>query len=185
MCLPSEPRASGQGQGWGWRPGAWVLRTLCLAPQAPSEYETSPEQLFYRIAHLTRGQPYLLWVAAVTSAGRGNSSEKVVVEPTGKGERPGLGQGTEASRHSFLEFWFCTNGLSPSTLSGAGPLPPSCIRQVWASAAPCCPEGLTAALRLLWCTEHPTAHSTLSPGLENGEVAPCSPQTLRPSSSEG
>lgn len=59
------------------------------APQAPSEYETSPEQLFYRIAHLNRGQQYLLWVAAVTSAGRGNSSEKVTIEPAGKGERPG------------------------------------------------------------------------------------------------
>ncbi|XP_028664324.1 LOW QUALITY PROTEIN: cell adhesion molecule DSCAML1 [Erpetoichthys calabaricus] len=51
---------------------------------APSEYETSPELLFYRIAHLTRGQQYLLWVAAVTSAGRGNISEKVTVEPAGK-----------------------------------------------------------------------------------------------------
>lgn len=53
--------------------------------QAPSEYETSPEQLFYRIAHLNRGQQYLLWVAAVTSAGRGNMSEKVTIEPAGKG----------------------------------------------------------------------------------------------------
>ncbi|XP_034281016.1 cell adhesion molecule DSCAML1 isoform X3 [Pantherophis guttatus] len=52
--------------------------------QAPSEYETSPEQLFYRIAHLNRGQQYLLWVAAVTSAGRGNMSEKVTIEPAGK-----------------------------------------------------------------------------------------------------
>uniref|UniRef100_G1P7F3 DS cell adhesion molecule like 1 n=1 Tax=Myotis lucifugus TaxID=59463 RepID=G1P7F3_MYOLU len=61
---------------------------FCSSPgsgqPAPSEYETSPEQLFYRIAHLNRGQQYLLWVAAVTSAGRGNSSEKVVVEPAGK-----------------------------------------------------------------------------------------------------
>lgn len=54
-------------------------------PQAPSEYETSPDQLFYRIAHLNRGQQYLLWVAAVTSAGRGNISEKVTIEPAGKG----------------------------------------------------------------------------------------------------
>lgn len=64
---------------------------LTLPPQAPSEYETSPEQLFYRIAHLNRGQQYLLWVAAVTSAGRGNSSEKVTIEPAGKGEQPGAG----------------------------------------------------------------------------------------------
>lgn len=53
--------------------------------QAPSEYETSPDQLFYRIAHLNRGQQYMLWVAAVTSAGRGNISEKVTIEPAGKG----------------------------------------------------------------------------------------------------
>lgn len=60
---------------------------LLLAPplQAPSEYETSPDQLFYRIAHLNRGQQYMLWVAAVTSAGRGNISEKVTIEPAGKG----------------------------------------------------------------------------------------------------
>nr|XP_008119293.1 PREDICTED: LOW QUALITY PROTEIN: Down syndrome cell adhesion molecule-like protein 1 [Anolis carolinensis] len=61
---------------------------FCSSPgsgqPAPSEYETSPEQLFYRIAHLNRGQQYLLWVAAVTSAGRGNLSEKVTIEPAGK-----------------------------------------------------------------------------------------------------
>lgn len=57
----------------------------CPPRQAPSEYETSPDQLFYRIAHLNRGQQYLLWVAAVTSAGRGNISEKVTIEPAGKG----------------------------------------------------------------------------------------------------
>lgn len=61
--------------------------------QAPSEYETSPDQLFYRIAHLTRGQQYMLWVAAVTSAGRGNISEKVTIEPAGKG-MVGAGGGT-------------------------------------------------------------------------------------------
>lgn len=73
-------------------PRAVVLSiSLTLPPQAPSEYETSPEQLFYRIAHLNRGQQYLLWVAAVTSAGRGNSSEKVTIEPAGKGEQPGAG----------------------------------------------------------------------------------------------
>ncbi|XP_033027489.1 Down syndrome cell adhesion molecule-like protein 1 isoform X1 [Lacerta agilis] len=61
---------------------------FCSSPgsgqPAPSEYETSPEQLFYRIAHLNRGQQYMLWVAAVTSAGRGNMSEKVTIEPAGK-----------------------------------------------------------------------------------------------------
>lgn len=69
--------------------GVRVSQTLhlipCPPPQAPSEYETSPDQLFYRIAHLNRGQQYLLWVAAVTSAGRGNISEKVTIEPAGKG----------------------------------------------------------------------------------------------------
>lgn len=72
-------------------------RRLHLLPspsaQAPSEYETSPDQLFYRIAHLTRGQQYMLWVAAVTSAGRGNISEKVTIEPAGKGTA-GAGGGT-------------------------------------------------------------------------------------------
>lgn len=63
-------------------PTEWLLVGSC---QAPSEYETSPEQLFYRIAHLNRGQQYLLWVAAVTSAGRGNVSERVTIEPAGKG----------------------------------------------------------------------------------------------------
>ncbi|XP_078538395.1 cell adhesion molecule DSCAML1 isoform X2 [Lissotriton helveticus] len=61
---------------------------FCSSPgsgqPAPSEYETSPELLYYRIAHLNRGQQYLLWVAAVTSAGRGNISEKVTIEPAGK-----------------------------------------------------------------------------------------------------
>ncbi|XP_067102684.1 LOW QUALITY PROTEIN: cell adhesion molecule DSCAML1 [Osmerus mordax] len=51
---------------------------------APSEYEANPELLFYRITHLNRGQQYLIWSAAVTTAGRGNISEKVTVEPAGK-----------------------------------------------------------------------------------------------------
>uniref|UniRef100_A0A6Q2WWA3 DS cell adhesion molecule like 1 n=1 Tax=Esox lucius TaxID=8010 RepID=A0A6Q2WWA3_ESOLU len=51
---------------------------------APSEYEANPEMLFYRITHLTRGKQYLIWAAAVTTAGRGNISEKVTVEPAGK-----------------------------------------------------------------------------------------------------
>ncbi|KAH1166605.1 hypothetical protein KIL84_015777 [Mauremys mutica] len=45
---------------------------------APSEYETSPEQVFYCIAHLTRRQQDVLWVVAVTSAGRSNISAKVI-----------------------------------------------------------------------------------------------------------
>lgn len=66
--------------------GSQPTNSPLLPPsQAPSEYETSPDQLFYRIAHLQRGQQYMLWVAAVTSAGRGNISEKVTIEPAGKG----------------------------------------------------------------------------------------------------
>uniref|UniRef100_A0A673VVY0 DS cell adhesion molecule like 1 n=1 Tax=Salmo trutta TaxID=8032 RepID=A0A673VVY0_SALTR len=53
---------------------------------APSEYEANPELLFYRVTHLNRGQQYLIWAAAVTTAGRGNISDKVTVEPAGKGE---------------------------------------------------------------------------------------------------
>ncbi|XP_029107389.1 Down syndrome cell adhesion molecule-like protein 1 homolog isoform X2 [Scleropages formosus] len=58
--------------------------TLGSGQPAPSEYEANPEQLFYRITHLIRGQQYLIWAAAVTTAGRGNISEKVTVEPAGK-----------------------------------------------------------------------------------------------------
>lgn len=55
-------------------------------PQLPSEYEANPELLFYRITHLNHRQQYLIWAAAVTTAGRGNFSEKVTVEPAAKGE---------------------------------------------------------------------------------------------------
>ncbi|MEQ2312500.1 Down syndrome cell adhesion molecule-like protein 1 [Ameca splendens] len=40
--------------------------------------------LFYRITHLSRGKQYHIWAAAVTTAGRGNISAKVTVEPAGK-----------------------------------------------------------------------------------------------------
>ncbi|XP_010779922.1 Down syndrome cell adhesion molecule-like protein 1, partial [Notothenia coriiceps] len=52
--------------------------------QLPSEYEANPELLFYRITHLNHRQQYLIWAAAVTTAGRGNFSEKVTVEPASK-----------------------------------------------------------------------------------------------------
>lgn len=58
----------------------------CCCPQLPSEYETNPELLFYRITHLNHRQQYLIWAAAVTTAGRGNFSDKVTVEPAAKGE---------------------------------------------------------------------------------------------------
>ncbi|XP_038635043.1 Down syndrome cell adhesion molecule-like protein 1 homolog [Scyliorhinus canicula] len=61
---------------------------FCSSPgsgqPAPSEYEASPETLYYRIPNLNRRQQYLLWVAAVTSAGRGNVSNKVTGEPAAK-----------------------------------------------------------------------------------------------------
>lgn len=52
----------------------------------PSEYEANPELLFYRITHLNHRQQYLIWAAAVTTAGRGNFTDKVTVEPAAKGE---------------------------------------------------------------------------------------------------
>uniref|UniRef100_A0A8C2TH96 Cell adhesion molecule DSCAML1 n=1 Tax=Coturnix japonica TaxID=93934 RepID=A0A8C2TH96_COTJA len=72
-----------------WLPPAkpnGIIRKYTIFCSSPGsgEYETSPDQLFYRIAHLNRGQQYMLWVAAVTSAGRGNISEKVTIEPAGK-----------------------------------------------------------------------------------------------------
>lgn len=73
-----------------------VARSLdiaCAPFQAPSEYEANPEMLFYRITHLSRGKQYHIWAAAVTTAGRGNMSSKVIVEPAGKGGscRPACG----------------------------------------------------------------------------------------------
>lgn len=58
--------------------------------QLPSEYEANPEMLFYRITHLNHRQQYLIWAAAVTTAGRGNFSDKVTVEPAAKGESPNM-----------------------------------------------------------------------------------------------
>lgn len=55
----------------------------------PSEYEANPELLFYRITHLNHRQQYLIWAAAVTTAGRGNFSDKVTVEPAAKGKELG------------------------------------------------------------------------------------------------
>ncbi|XP_029768765.1 Down syndrome cell adhesion molecule-like protein 1 [Terrapene carolina triunguis] len=60
------------------------VRSSVLYIQTKEDTEQAIQQLFYRIAHLNRGQQYMLWVAAVTSAGRGNISEKVTIEPAGK-----------------------------------------------------------------------------------------------------
>lgn len=62
----------------------------CVSPQLPSEYEANPELLFYRITHLNHRQQYLIWAAAVTTAGRGNFSDKVTVEPAAKGKAPNV-----------------------------------------------------------------------------------------------
>uniref|UniRef100_A0AAQ4QMC4 DS cell adhesion molecule like 1 n=1 Tax=Gasterosteus aculeatus aculeatus TaxID=481459 RepID=A0AAQ4QMC4_GASAC len=63
-----------------------VIRKYTIYCSSPGsgEYEANPEMLFYRITHLTRGKQYHIWSAAVTTAGRGNISSKVTVEPAGK-----------------------------------------------------------------------------------------------------
>lgn len=73
-------------------PHTHTLFTLLFrgSPQLPSEYEANPELLFYRITHLNHRQQYLIWAAAVTTAGKGNFSDKVTVEPAAKGESPSV-----------------------------------------------------------------------------------------------
>uniref|UniRef100_A0A3Q2DIV1 Down syndrome cell adhesion molecule like 1 n=1 Tax=Cyprinodon variegatus TaxID=28743 RepID=A0A3Q2DIV1_CYPVA len=63
-----------------------VIRKYTIYCSSPGsgEYEANPEMLFYRITHLSRGKQYHIWSAAVTTAGRGNISAKVTVEPAGK-----------------------------------------------------------------------------------------------------
>lgn len=50
-----------------------------------SEFEASPDAYFYRIPNLSRNRQYSIWVVAVTAAGHGNNSEKIMVEPLIKG----------------------------------------------------------------------------------------------------
>lgn len=50
-----------------------------------SEFEASPDAYFYRIPNLARNRQYSIWVVAVTAAGHGNNSEKIMVEPLAKG----------------------------------------------------------------------------------------------------
>ncbi|ELK37238.1 Down syndrome cell adhesion molecule [Myotis davidii] len=52
--------------------------------QVISEFEASPDSFSYRIPNLSRNRQYSVWVVAVTSAGRGNSSEIITVEPLAK-----------------------------------------------------------------------------------------------------
>ncbi|XP_066226259.1 cell adhesion molecule DSCAM [Saccopteryx leptura] len=53
-------------------------------PTVISEFEASPDSFSYRIPNLSRNRQYSVWVVAVTSAGRGNSSEVITVEPLAK-----------------------------------------------------------------------------------------------------
>uniref|UniRef100_A0A8B9XJP4 Cell adhesion molecule DSCAM n=1 Tax=Bos mutus grunniens TaxID=30521 RepID=A0A8B9XJP4_BOSMU len=53
-------------------------------PTVISEFEASPDSFSYRIPNLSRNRQYSVWVVAVTSAGRGNSSEIITVEPVAK-----------------------------------------------------------------------------------------------------
>lgn len=53
--------------------------------QVISEFEAAPDTFFYRIPNLSRNRQYSVWVVAVTSAGRGNSSDINTVEPVAKG----------------------------------------------------------------------------------------------------
>ncbi|XP_060040279.1 cell adhesion molecule DSCAM-like, partial [Erinaceus europaeus] len=54
-------------------------------PTVISEFEASPDSFSYRIPNLSRNRQYSVWVVAVTSAGRGNSSDIITVEPLAKG----------------------------------------------------------------------------------------------------
>uniref|UniRef100_A0A667H7X6 Cell adhesion molecule DSCAM n=1 Tax=Lynx canadensis TaxID=61383 RepID=A0A667H7X6_LYNCA len=53
-------------------------------PTVSCEFEASPDSFSYRIPNLSRNRQYSVWVVAVTSAGRGNSSEIITVEPLAK-----------------------------------------------------------------------------------------------------
>lgn len=50
-----------------------------------SEFEAAPDVYFRRLTNLNQNWQYSIWVVAVTSAGRGNSSEVITVEPQAKG----------------------------------------------------------------------------------------------------
>lgn len=70
---------------------------LCLLSQVISEFEASPDSFSYRIPNLSRNRQYSVWVVAVTSAGRGNSSEIITVEPLAKGVPPSRGACSQVS----------------------------------------------------------------------------------------
>ncbi|KAA0701718.1 Down syndrome cell adhesion molecule -like protein [Triplophysa tibetana] len=53
-------------------------------PTVHSEFEAAPDVYFRRLTNLNQNWQYSIWVVAVTSAGRGNSSEVITVEPQAK-----------------------------------------------------------------------------------------------------
>lgn len=66
-------------------------------------------------------------MAAVTSAGRGNSSEKVTIEPAGKGERPGPGAGVFRNFQKLL----CRILVLPKQGYVPSPLPVTVAVRSW------------------------------------------------------
>uniref|UniRef100_A0A8C9AGX6 Cell adhesion molecule DSCAM n=1 Tax=Prolemur simus TaxID=1328070 RepID=A0A8C9AGX6_PROSS len=88
-------RTKEDGEKWqGWvESSASALNTKGHTGSCPhpwddtiviSEFEASPDSFSYRIPNLSRNRQYSVWVVAVTSAGRGNSSEIITVEPLAK-----------------------------------------------------------------------------------------------------
>lgn len=66
----------------------WYINPFCPSGmQVMSEFEASPDAYFYRIPNLARNRQYSVWVVAVTAAGHGNNSEKIIVEPLAKGKQ--------------------------------------------------------------------------------------------------
>ncbi|KAJ8394703.1 hypothetical protein AAFF_G00043030 [Aldrovandia affinis] len=53
-------------------------------PTVMSEFEAAPNVFFYVVPNLNRNHKYSFWVVAVTSAGRGNVSDIITVEPLAK-----------------------------------------------------------------------------------------------------
>lgn len=69
--------------------GSTTGSSVSTLPQVMSEFEASPDAFFYRIPNLARNRQYSIWVVAVTAAGHGNNSEKIMVEPLAKGTLEG------------------------------------------------------------------------------------------------
>lgn len=52
-----------------------------MTPQAKDEFEVPPSQTHYRITHLRLHHRYEFWASALTAAGQGASSRRVVQAP--------------------------------------------------------------------------------------------------------